>query len=345
MKLGLLLNCLIKLLLILKVCVITINCNECPPIEWLHPCECEELSVTCGGSQNYNISQIFENIAKNWKHENKHFDCFILQNNQIEGLIENLFHGITFTKLFIINAVNLKRITSQAFVGTKEFVEEFHQIGKSNLGETDESLRQLFDALSSLPNLKWIHFEGITIKSIPAHAFSNKNQDKLSFIDFIPLSISDPYGLIRTVGDYAFYNLKSLKYIELSHQKIDHISKNAFDFSKPSNNSLIINLSDNYLNELSFATGAFINAKRPLFIHLYNNQIQYLNESIFLPLLKLDKRNKINIGGFNPFDCDCRSQWLLRDKNHLINQIEGIQCRDGKSFWDKTDDDFENCHH
>jgi hypothetical protein len=39
-----------------------------------------------------------------------------------------------------------------------------------------------------------------------------------------------------------------------------------------------------------------LRANRPLFINLWNNPIQYLDEKIFGPFLKRDERNKIKIG-------------------------------------------------
>jgi hypothetical protein len=129
---------------------------------------------------------------------------------------------------------------------------------------------------------------------------------------------------------------------------IDHIPAHAFDFKNPSNITLALNLGSNNLNGSSFEKGVFLNAKRPINLDLSWNKINYLDETIFLSFLSLNSDNRIQLFG-NLLSCsDCRSYWLIRDKDKLKNKFIGdVQCKDNnsgdvKSLWDGND--FAECH-
>jgi hypothetical protein len=72
--------------------------------------------------------------------------------------------------------------------------------------------------------------------------------------------------------------------------QIDYIPKNAFDFHKETNDALFFNLLANNLNDTSIEILAFTNSKRPLRIE-FTNRFTYLDEKIFGPILRIDKRN------------------------------------------------------
>jgi hypothetical protein len=66
-----------------------------------------------------------------------------------------------------------------------------------------------------------------------------------------------------------------------------------------------------------------------LYIKFYSDsfqQITYLDEKVFAPVLRADKGNKIELSSYNlflTFECDCRSYWIVRDKQFIKDQLIG----------------------
>jgi hypothetical protein len=176
---------------------------------------------------------------------------------------------------------------------------------------------ELFDALSSLTNVK----------------------NQLTDIDFF--GGFGPYPL-QSIGAYAFAHLPNIQNIRLRMGSVSYIEPNAFYFHTSSDTPLTINLEENALTSNSFGSDAFINAKRPLIINLHNNKIDYLNESVYEPIL----RNKNNVIIIYNLVCDCRMKWIVvNKKNFNVNQLPNARCTNfgHKSIWDLTLNDLPNC--
>jgi hypothetical protein len=103
----------------------------------MNSCFCNTTTIICGGNQIINLKKIFQEISLNLESENdKHFEAFILNNTAITELEDNTFHDITFKSILINNAINLKRISANAFsVLNCETIEKFEHLGQSKLGE------------------------------------------------------------------------------------------------------------------------------------------------------------------------------------------------------------------
>jgi len=307
-----------------------IQSAKCPSSEILKPCKCSDnMVIICDGDVSYSLKLIFDNLSNNLNNNSdRSFNGFVLNNTAITELEDNVFSNITFKSITIKDALSLTKIASNAFSGNTFTVEEFILQGESQIGE-DKYVNELFDALSSLVNAKKIWLNKNRLKVISSVGFGkipgfNRQLEDLNFNKF-----GSNNGYIKTIGNYAFYYSNNLKYLYLSHQRIDYIPANAFDFEKRSNQTLYIYLGNNRLNNTSFERGIFLNSKRPIHLELYwNHQLTHLDETIFAPFLKVNKRNKIRLID-NPLSCDCKSYWIIRDSLKFKGQIVNAKCKVG----------------
>jgi len=177
---------------------------------------------------------------------------------------------------------------------------------------------------------------GSNITEIPEYAFRPIMGQQWNLKE---LTITGP---IQRIDNFAFYDMPYwMRNITLG-SLINHVSAHAFDMRVASYERLTIDLSDNILITSSFETGAFMDAKRPLFINLARNQITHLEEQIFLPLINLDIYNQINLDG-NPLECNCHIMWLLKDKSKYERQVLNAVCINGKPLWDHSLDEVSEC--
>ncbi len=133
---------------------------------------------------------------------------------------------------------------------------------------------------------------------------------------------------ITKIGNNAFNHLDSLTQLLLDGNKLDHISENAFNFSKSSDKLFGLFLDKNPLNSSSFERGAFSKLNRPTYIIFsfgpFNfNNITYLDQHIFEEFMNNNQQNAISS---NNIDCkDCRSFWLFQNKK-LSQQLSLLKC-------------------
>lgn len=310
--------------------------GKCPSSRVLHPCDCFHNRITCGGKLKYSLKHIFRDTSDNLTKNEKRFKDFIFQNKFIEEFEDNLFSDISFENITIRNAVSLKRITSNAFNNTAKSVIVFDQRGETKLGK--KYVHQLFDALSSLVNVKIIILELNQLKTFPTYAFRNINGKQLKLEK---LSIHSKS--MNKISNYAFYELPNLKYLTINANKILKIFANSFDFEMPSNNLINIDLQNNKLNGSSFELEAFLGTKRAINLMLMFNEMTYLDEQIFEPLFNSDSRNIINLEG-NPLLCDCRMFWLIREKDIIQNQLKNAICNNFANIWSLDEKYFAKCN-
>jgi hypothetical protein len=343
----------ILLVILYLYCCLHLTYGKCPPKEILSPCECkDEAIILCAGTEKIDLKTVFNAISANLTKEEKKFYTFILNNTAITEIEEKAFFDVTFKRIEIY-AKNLKRIHANAFLEyNSETIEEFHQFGDSSLGG-DEYSDEVFIALSSLVNAREISFEETHLNKLQSHAFKLRTgaQNHLVSLDFGGKAFGDPKEnlQITSVGNYSFYYLAALQSINLQHQRIDRIAIHAFDIWKPSEKQMRISLIKNKIDDKSIEIGAFTNAKRPLFIELGDNNLTYIEERVFGPVLRMNKNNLIYFDN-NPFNCDCRMEWLRKEKEFYVNQVKYILCHNYKTpdgnftdFWTISERNFQNC--
>lgn len=296
----------------------------------INPCRCVSNGIVCDGEYNFNLKGIFYKLNR-YNHQDddgRIYEEFILNNTEISELTDDIFVNSAFKRVKLIDCLSLRKISSNAFQNSGHQIEEFIAQGESVLGE-DQFASDLFDALNSMINAKKIWLNKNRLRSIPTVAFGKKPEQEFKLQELNFNKFSSKNGYIKTVGNFAFYYLNELQYLYLSHQRINYLPANAFDFEKASNNTLYIYLGNNKLNNTSFEKGIFTNSKRPIHLELYwNPELTYLDENIFAPFLELNKLNKISLQD-NPLVCDCNSYWMIRDRDKFTNQILNVMCKIG----------------
>lgn len=295
----------------------------------LNPCRCSNDQITCDGEYNFNLKSVFFKLNRTLRHpEDRRFDLILLNNTEITELPENVFGDIHFKKIKIVDALSLRRIASNAFERIGPNVSELIVAGESLVGE-DSHASDLFDALNTLVNAKKIWLNRNRLRSIPTVAFGKKPEVEFQLEELNFNKFSSRNGYIKSVGNFAFYYLNNLQYLYLSHQRINYLPANVFDFELASNHTLYIYLGNNKLNNTSFEKGILLNSKRPIHLELYwNHDLTYLDESVFVPFLQANKQNRISLQD-NPLSCDCNSYWIVRDRELYRDQLLNVMCKIG----------------
>ena len=138
---------------------------------------------------------------------------------------------------------------------------------------------------------------------------------------------------LTRLGNNVFSGFKNLELIEIHMTSIDYISENAFEFYQDSNQRLTLYLWRNsFFRNNEFAENSLTKFRRPTTIRIQPDSINgfhmIIQEKAFLPFLKSDDRNKIELQ--LSLDCDdCRNYWIKRNPN-LIEQIINLSCENSK---------------
>ena len=303
--------------------------SECPSSSQLiKPCTCNSNRIACDGEFEYSLRGVFDKLSRHSSDDSQQFDEFLFNNTEITELDPELFGPIKFKQVRIVDALSLRRIAPNAFSPNADSIESFIVQGESLLGD-DSTASDLFDALNSLVGAKKIWMNRNKLRSIPTVAFGKRPETDFQLEELNFNKFSSKNGNIRRIGNFAFYYLNSLQYLYLSHQKISHLSSNAFDFERSSNSTLYIYLGNNKLNNTSFERGIFLGSKRPVYLELYwNPDLTFLDENVFAPFLQAHPANRISLQD-NPLQCDCNSYWMVRDKEMYKGQLLNVMCKIG----------------
>jgi hypothetical protein len=182
-------------------------------------------------------------------------------------------------------------------------------------------------------NLETIIITEANFSEIPDNAFRPLNgpQNSLNLIDFYNFPLSK-------IGINAFQDLNNLTTLIFEMLQINNIRDNTFNFINESNSLLNLQIHINQLNSSSFEKSSFSNLKRPVYLDLGSNQIDFLDEHIFGSLLNENKLNQLDINSLN---CDdCRNFWLIN--NHYSDfQLDHIYCNNTRKVTDKLN--FAKC--
>ncbi|RWS05290.1 protein slit-like protein [Dinothrombium tinctorium] len=145
---------------------------------------------------------------------------------------------------------------------------------------------------------------------------------------------------IEELGDYAFYRLPNLTYIDLKINQIKKISNDTFAFEKASDEVLFLDLSTNLLTMENIEKSAFTRLNRPIKMFLNNNFVSYLDEEVFKPIVS-DERSFVSVKN-NPIVCDCRMRWLVEEDLDYMARVDGLTCNGRKQIWYYTSIELDN---
>lgn len=212
------------------------------------------------------------------------------------------------------------------------------QLGENKLGR--QNINQLFDALSSLVNVREMNLELNNLHMIPNYVFRNilgpSHKIRLERLRISSRSLTQ-------ISSYAFYELPSLRFIKI-HTTIglQRVSAHAFDINQTSNHQLIIDLRSNQMTLSSFELDSFHSVGRPVQLRLTHNNLTTIPREIFERFLNTDQQNVIHLED-NPLECDCTVYWLLKERQLYINQIDGAVCELYYNLWLLDENTFRGC--
>jgi hypothetical protein len=314
-------------------------CSECPKPDLLKPCNCLKDYITCDESNSKDLKNIFIKLSSTLESDKKHFSVLLLNKTSIDELTENFFEDITFNAILIRDAKNLTLINTKAFTKIESCLKDI-EILSTSLKNCPPN-HDIFQTISSMTNLETAFIRYSMIEEIPENAFRPLNGPQNKLYDIVLDN-----NRIKKIGDNAFKNLQNLTNLVLNDNKLDHISKNEFNFNTTSNKTVDIFLYNLSLNSSSFESKAFSSFNKPTFLHFNysfrhkSNNITYLDQHIFEEFLNLNSMNQIEL---YTIDCkDCRSYWLVNNDKYKL-QIESITCSDFVEISDKNN--FSGCEH
>lgn len=310
----------------------------CPSPEDINPCKCISNSIECHNIwKNFDLENISTKLDS--KRSNTTFAEFSLYNTTITR-IGNIFKSVAFDHISISHNKNLTYISANAFSGSEASLPIFNVEGNVRLSNPPPNQRNIFDVSTQFVNVKYILLPHNGLISIPDHAFHSNHSD-LHQLTYLNLRENN----ITRIPTEAITDLAKLSSINLGQNKINSIAKSAFVLSA-NITSALISIDYNQLNSSSFERNWFslkeLNSSAKVDINLSNNNITYLDENIFEELLS-PKYNIVLTVNSNPFKCDCKSKWLIKNKKLLKSKIHGIKCEDKKDIWLKTDQEFTSC--
>ncbi len=313
--------------------------GECPKADLLKPCLCDKDVISCGGHNSINLKNIFHNLSTILKSDKKHLKGFFLNNTEVNELPENIFEDIIFETISIRDSKKFAKIHTKAFAKFESHIKDIYVYNTSLKSSPPDY--DLFTALSSMANLETIFITNSMIEEIPDNAFRPLNGPQNKLYD-----IGLEYNKIKKFGNNAFKNLHFLNGLDLDHNSVNHIPKDAFSFNTTSKDIFDLYLQNLTLNSNSFEKGAFSNLNRPTFLHFNygyqykSNNITYLDQHIFEEFLNKNNYSKIEL---YTIDCkDCRSFWLVKN-DKFKPQIDSIRCSDLKPLTDENS--FSGCEH
>jgi hypothetical protein len=325
--------------------------SECPPESIIKPCSCviaipshtyllfndynaetiitQRKSIVCEHIDNssFDLKSVFfkinsyANLISDNNDNATHFDSFLLHNTSVQELPENVFFNITFKSLMFQDNLLLTTINKNAFSYFENNVETFETLN-TNLSDS----ATIFSIIKQFQSLRRLSMHNDQLTFIPSYAFNHTNLTHIWF----GIEHSKKTQPIESIGEYAFYNLPSLKFVRIFSPKLTRITKYAFAQRSRSilnnelDNMLELYIGGEMLNSTSFELTSFNRFRnRAVFIRFYHTNITYLDENIFQPFLESNPSSLIDINLTNSyFKCDCRSEWIQNDYFQNLDQMD-----------------------
>ncbi|CAG2163012.1 unnamed protein product [Oppiella nova] len=321
----------------------------CPAPDFFYPCQCistpsyrYELTISCSGLhiKDMDIYRAFTrlNTYLNGSLSSKTFLKLEIKQTSIQNLYVyeiDLFRGLKFRHISVVDN-QIENFDPFIFWTSYRMNRFFTLKGHKTL--VNYNRRDPLPILNRFKRLEVLTITDTNYDRISKNAFSKSEQICLKKILFNNNEITH-------IESCAFFQLQALCVIDLSHNKIRKIQDLSFAIKHPSHQRLLINLHSNNLTDSSLSPLAFHGINRPIFLILSDNLLTHLEENIFAPLLlKPDNSNTVVLS-YNPLVCDCRFQWIVRNR-HLLqgDKIRGQPlCHDGRSIWSYSLHDLKPC--
>lgn len=325
----------------------TIDNNfQCPPAEFVTPCKCftwdpvagipdTEIEISCRTTllNETSLKDLFVRLAG---HINKtgaidRFEALRLENTGVQEITGDVFGDISFKSLDLFGNAELKNFDLNSFNKSTSSLGTICIQGSP----LEDKEGKLFKDLSNFDNLETLILSNDQLEGLPEYTFGQKELLNLSYVDFSGNRISN-------IGRKAFYKLPELHRLNLDNNLIEFVSNETFSFEREESKLMLLFLRFNNLTADSFEEGIFRDMNKTVFVYFNNNKISYLKESIFRPLFEAKSDIFLALWS-NPFECDCRSKWLLDDVEYYKKRIHGIRCDDKREIWDYTVAELGKC--
>jgi len=258
-----------------------------------------------------------------------------LSANKIRTLVNGAFHGLKNLQRLYLNLNDIDQIDANAFTDLLNL--NYLNLDSNKIASFESihfnhrlvELSLLFNILSNLSEI-----DSISLKSL--NIVSNRLQE-LSLISLLPALeyLDASRNRLITIVSETFLNLKNLKFLNLSYNRLDLASKYAHEISYFKSQSLLetLDLSFNeikYLDtNMTFKCLASLKA-----LNLSNNKLKVINSFTFGFLTKLNELNLnsnglhllhenwfFNLGGLKML----RLGFNKLDKNA---ELAGVECLD-----------------
>ncbi|KAI1282164.1 Leucine-rich repeat and immunoglobulin-like domain-containing nogo receptor-interacting protein 2 [Halotydeus destructor] len=287
--------------------------------------------LECYGSQvtDQVLEEVFQRLVKFFATtQEKQLNALKLYKTEITQLEKTTLGEISLACIDINGNQNLSlnsmhRIT---LVKSKDTLTTFKYTGLVDAYMITKQINDgaVFELVDSFLNLVTFWVTDARLPSIQRSAFGRCELPNVKTVYL-------PRNNIERVGDYAFYRLPNLTYLNLRDNEISHITNHTFAFEKPSDEVLILDLQGNIIASDNIEFGAFFRLNRPVNLNLYDNLMTYLDEETFRPILS-NPKSSITVTN-NPIICDCRMKWLLEDAGNFMDRVHGLMCGGKFELW------------
>jgi Leucine-rich repeat (LRR) protein len=194
----------------------------------------------------------------------------------------------------------------------------------------------------NFPSLRSLSIRATNLRRIPSNAFSSPSSDqsKLTILRF-------GGNAIQEVGEKAFFTLSNVTWLDIADNQLKTVKGPILAFREPSEKPLQIDLDFNQLDSESFDQTSFSQINRPAILFIRRNNITYLKEDVFSPLIKSTMVRIFPSG--NPIECyDCRNYWIIQLKGTQgkdnLNEISCKESRNsGQTIWDISEKQLKYC--
>lgn len=301
--------------------------------------------VTCDNENltGDQLKKAFENLSRS-DHEPKHFDVLTIRGaTSLTDIPSNVFSNISITTIWMEDVTNLRSIHSKAFVSeTSDYGARSIQVldistANFTMANADE-VDDLFDALSSLTNIRVLRFSKCGIPFIPPHAFTPEHHSKqLNNLRYLSLSLDRKHHKsgIRSIGSYAFSAAPKLVELAVERNFIEEFDAFAFAFNQTSNKQLTIHIGGNPFNDtVGLKANAFSGIRRPTRIifevssfdasdEANDPSLNYMPENVFRPFIEENAENYFEVNYYNvDIWCDCGSKWMFDEVGNLRPEVQ-----------------------
>ncbi|RWS27017.1 protein slit-like protein [Leptotrombidium deliense] len=314
----------------------------CPPEDVITPCKCHNTTgiLQCFSSlvTDASLSNVFSNLAMHFAQtQEKHVRGLQLYKTEVTHLNKEILGEISMECVDMNGNQNLSlnRLHRVTFATSKSILKTFIYTGviEAFWVEQEPNDGAIFEIVDGFMQLTTFWVSETSIPSIQRSAFGRWELPNMKTVYLAKNEIQD-------IGDYAFYRLPNLTYLNLQRNSILKITNDTFAFEKASEETLILDLTYNLLTMENIEKGAFTRLNRPVTVYLNDNFVTYLDEDVFKPIIS-DERNFVSVKR-NPIVCDCRMSWLLGEDIDFMARVEGLTCKGRRQIWYYTVMELDN---